>query len=317
MSKKTWIFLGIIIVLAAAIAGNKYVSFSHVPSLKPWEGEADEIIVTNRGASPVNIHKKQGLWVVGDRELPADAMVVTTIENKMKDLTFSELVTAKKFYERFDLTDSRAIRVTVKEKGKVLRDILVGKKSSVGDLSYVKLSDKNEVYLAGGNLASECDRTADTLRDKKLLSLTPDTIESVTINAHGEKFTLVREADKKSDKKDLMKDAPAPTGKWIVEGRTEEANRDKISEYLSEFGSVIAQNFPDEKTVAGKTRSSAGELTIKAKGKTIVFTIYGKNDADKGNTYLCKSTELPYYANVTSWKIERLMLKSADLFKKK
>ncbi|HNX59851.1 MAG TPA: DUF4340 domain-containing protein, partial [Spirochaetota bacterium] len=269
------------------------------------------------GASPVNIHKKQGLWVVGNGELPADAMVETTIENKMKDLTFSELVTAKKFYERFDLTDDRAIRVTVKGNGKVLRDIIVGKKSSVGDLSYVKLSDRNEVYLAGGNLASECDRTMDTVRDKKLFSLTPDSIESVTVNAHGEKFTLVREAEKKSEKKDPMKDAPAPKGKWIVEGRAGEVNSDKITEYLSEFGSVLAQNFPDEKTVAGRTRSSVGDLTIKAKGKTITFTIYGKNDTDKGNTYLCKSTELPYYANVTSWKVERLMIKSADLFKKK
>ena len=295
---------------------NKYVSFSHVPSIKPWAGEADEIIVTNRGASPVNIHKKQGLWVVGDGELPADSAVVTTIENRMKDLAFSELVTAKKFYDRFDLTDGRAIRVTVKGQGRVLRDILVGKKSSVGDLSYVKLPDRNEVYLAGGNLASEFDRTIDTLRDKKLLSLTSDSIGAVTVNAHGEKFTLVRRAEKKAGTKDPMKDAPSSL-KWEVEGRTGEVNNDKIAEYLSEFGSVLAQSFPDEKTVAGKARSPIGDLTIKTKGKTTVFTIYGKNDTDKGNTYLCKSTELPYYAKVPSWKIERLMIKSADLFRKK
>jgi hypothetical protein len=316
MSRKTWIFLGVIIALTSAIAFHKYVNFSNVPSVEPWDGEADEIVIVNRGAAPLSIHKIKGEWVVGDKNIPADTAAVSTIESKMKELAFSELVTRKKFYERFDLSDSRAIRITVKREGSVLRDVLIGKKSSVGDLSYVKLPDQPEVYIAGGNLAAECDRNTGSIRSKTLLALTVDAIESVTVRAGGETYTLSREQGKAQEKKDPMQDKPTQPGKWIVAGRAGEANQNKVNEFLSEFASVAAQDFPEESEAKTKSGSPIGELTVNAKGKKIVFTVYGKNDRDKGNTYLCKSTELPYFANVAKWKVERLLKKSGDLFKK-
>ncbi|HEY1405894.1 MAG TPA: DUF4340 domain-containing protein [Spirochaetota bacterium] len=316
MSKKTKLSFGIIALLLLVILGQKYINFSHVPSVKAWKGDADEIVITNKGASPVSIHKKDGAWVVGDKNFAADINAVSGIEKKMKELSFSELVTKKAFYERFDLTADSAIRVTVKSGGKVLRDILVGKGSGAGDLCYVKFTDKPEVYLAGGNLIAECNKNIDSLRDRSLIALTIDTIDSVTVNAKGERYTLTREAVKTPEKKDDKSSAQAPGGKWVVTGRTGDVNQNKVTEYLNEFAGITAQSFPNEEDAKKRASSFAGEITLKAKGKTIVFTVYGKNEEDKGNTFLCRSSENPYFANVAKWKIDRLLNGSGDLFKK-
>ena len=137
MTRKTKISLGVLAGLLLLVFVQRNVNFSRVPSFKPWKGSADEILIKNRTNPEIKIFKKGGKWVLNNEAIPANTAMVSSLEKKMNDFTLSELVTKKEFYDRFDLTDDKAISVTVKGGGKALREVLIGKKSQAGDQSYV------------------------------------------------------------------------------------------------------------------------------------------------------------------------------------
>jgi hypothetical protein len=323
MTRKTKISLGVLVGLLLVVIVQRNVNFSRVPSFKPCKGSADEILIKNKAGSEVKIFKKNGKWVLNKEAIPANQTLVTGLEKKMNDFALSEFVSNKEFYERFDLTDNKAILVTVKGEGKVLREVLIGKKSQAGDQSYVKFPGKTEVYLAGNNLADEFNKNLDSLRDKTVVGCTIDSIDSVSVKG---KFTLVREtpgpeSPKKDEKnqKDIKAPATLPTpGKWVLEEKPGELDQNKVTGFLNEFVNLQAFAFPDESSVKGII--SAGvlcEITIKSLGKNITLSIYGKEKNARDARYLCFSSENPYIALIDSFKAEKFIKSSLSDFIKK
>jgi len=317
MSKNTKIILGVIAVLALIIIIQRNVKFSSVPSLKKWDVSADEIIIKNKAAAEFKVIKKDGKWFVGEQSFPADNEIASSLEKKMNDLSFSEMVTSKEFYERFDLTADTAIRVIVKRNGKVIRDILLGKKSA-GEQSYVKFPDKPEVYLAPGNLTGDFDKTVDALRDRVLLSAAQDAIESFSIKG---KFTVEKKAEKPVEQKDV-KASPAPAApavvKWIIKESGKEADASKLADMLGELVTMRAISYPEENTIKGAIASGIQcEIIVKAKGKETTLTIYGKEKNDKAAKYVCRSTDNSFYALVDPWKAEQFIRAKSDEIVKK
>lgn len=321
MSKKTKITLGIIAALVLILVLKQTVKFSSVPGTKPWTESADEIVLKNKSAAEIKIIKKDGKWVIGDKGFISDEQAVSALEKRMKEFKLTEKVTAKEFYERFDLTDESSIHVTVKAQGKVLRDVLVGKKST-GEQTFVKFPDKKEVYLAGGNLNSEFDKTTDALRSKVLVSCPQEMIESVAVKG---KFTIEKKAEKPADPKASPAPSAAPQGaavKWVVKDKGTEADQNKVNELLGDITSARAASFPDEAAVkdiiAGGVKA---EIVVKGNGKEVTLTIYGQEKTggkiEKNAKYLCKSSETSYLAYIDSWKAEKFIKASLDAQAKK
>ena len=310
MNKKTLIILGVIAALGAAIVLQRTVHFSSVPSVKPWSGVADEIVI-KKGSSPeIRLSKKEGVWSVGAENYPAEASIVESMIKKLDEFTLIDLVTKKEFYERFDLSDDRASRVTVKGGGKVLRDILIGKKSGTGDSSYVKFPDKKEVYLAGGNLSFELGKDVEGFRARTILKCPIESMESITVKNGAQTFTVVRTAgavnaaSEKEKPKDPKTPAPAAPDTWTLAGSSAEINQAKVRDFAGEFGNVPAQSFVPAADVAKKAGTPTYEITIKSGGKDIVFKIFGKEGTDG---YICYSSENPWHAVVSKFKADNLM----------
>ena len=308
MNKKTLISLGIIAILAFAVVLQRTVHFSSVPDVETWKGNADEIVI-KKGASPVvRIWKKDGVWVIGDAAYPADAATADILEARMNELSFSDLVTEKGYYDRFDLSEDRAVHVTVKGEGKILRELLIGKKSSAGEQSYVRFPGAKEVYLAGGNLSFEFGRDADSFRDRNLMSVTVDAIRSVTVNYKGSVFTLKKKASDKAEKgADPTVNAP-----WIAEGFAAELDQNRVVDFLREFASVSAESFPAEGTAAGAVQSV---ITVTTDGKVVTLTVYGKSGKGTTGGYYCRSSSNPSLAIVSAWKGEKLLKGLSDMKK--
>jgi hypothetical protein len=321
VSRKTKITLGIIAALVLILVLQKNLKFSSVPGMKPWKDQADEIVLKNKSAAEIRIVKKDGKWVIGDKAFISDEQTVSGLEKKMNEFTLTEKVTSKEFYERFDLTPEAAVRVTVKAKGKVLRDVLIGKRST-GEQSFVKFPDKPEVYLAGGNLNSEFNKTEDSLRSKVLISCPQEMIESVAVKG---KFAIEKKTEQPADPKaaPAASSAPqTPAVKWVVKDKGTEADQAKVNELLGDITSARAASFPDESSVkyiiAGGVKA---EVSVKGNGKDITLTIYGKekpaNKDDKNAKYLCKSSETSYYAFIDPWKAEKFINASLETKAKK
>ena len=318
MNKKTLIMLGVIAALVAAIVLQRTVKFSSVPSIEQWEGAADEVVIKKGTAPEVKLMKKDGRWIVGEKNYPAEEAVVSGLVKKLDELKLIDLVTKKEFYERFDLSDDRAARVTVKGNGKVLRDILVGKKGGAGDTAYVKFPDKKEVYLANGSLSFELGKDVEGFRTKILLKSPIDSMESVAVKYKGQNYTLVRTvetlpppADK--DKAKEPKKPAETSDKWTVADSKAEVDQTKVRSFAGEFGNIMANSFVADADLTAKSSGSPMcEITIKSGGKDLVFKIV---KAEGKDAYICFSSENPWYAVVNKNKAESLMKTLKDLQK--
>lgn len=323
MSRKTLILLGVMAGLVLAIVLAKTVRFSHVPKLDSIDGWVDEIVIKNKTNAEVKLYKKNDKWVIGPEAYPAEELGVLPLIQKIREVKFSEFVTSTTFFERFDLTDDTAIRVKASVKGKLVRDILIGKKGGSGDQSFVRLPDKKEVYLAGDALFDAYNKSVDTLRNKNLITNTVDQIDQVTIAYKGQSFTLKRQkADPnttaaKSD--DTTKTDPAEPAKdiWVVDGKTPvDLDQQRVTDLLGEFASVTATDFPDEKSIKPLISKQLGEVSVKGKNGETVMKIYDKESKENGGAYVCFSSVNPYYAHVESYKAEKFLISIKDLVKK-
>lgn len=318
MNKKTLIILGVIAALVAAIVLQKTVKFSSVPSVDQWDGAADEVVIRKGTAPEVKLSKKDGRWIVGEKSYPAEESVVSSLVKKLDELKLIDLVTEKGFYERFDLSDDRAAHVTVKGNGKVLRDILVGKKGGAGDTAYVKFPDKKEVYLANGALSFELGKDVEGFRTKTLLKCPIESMESVSVKLKGQNYTLVRtvEAVPPAADKDKTKEPKKPaetSDKWSVAGSKDEPDQMKVRNFAGEFGNIMANSFVADADLAAKTSGSPMcEITIKSGGKDLVFKVV---KAEGKDSYICFSSENPWFAVVNKTKAESVMKTLKDLQK--
>ena len=317
MNKKTLVILGIIAALAAAIIIQRTVHFSSVPSVSAWEGTADEVVIRKGTAPEIRIAKKEGAWFVGAQNYPAEESIVSTLVKKLDEFKLSDLVTKKEFYERFDLSDDRAVRVTVKGNGKVLRDILVGKKSGAGDNTYVKFPDKKEVYLAGGSLSFELGKDVEGFRSHTLLKCPIETMESIAVKYKGQNYTLVRTVETVPASTEKAKDAKKPetvsADKWSLAGSTAALDQDKVKNFAGEFGNIMAQSFVPDADVKKKSGTPQCEITIKSGGRDLLIKVFGPEGKDGKDGYALLSGENPWLAIVNKTKSESIMKALKDL----
>jgi hypothetical protein len=69
MSRKKIISLGIIVFLGLLIILPEISFNGSLPELKPWEGDADEIIVKSSDYN-IRLYKEGGSWLISDKGYP-------------------------------------------------------------------------------------------------------------------------------------------------------------------------------------------------------------------------------------------------------
>ncbi len=317
-NKKFLISLGIIALCALVLVINSYRS-SSVPSLKAWTGAADEILVTREGKT-VSLVLKEGKWLMGEKAFPADPEAMTQIENKLKNLKLSELITSTPHYERYDLAGERAVTVQAKSGGKTLREVTLGKKSSTMRHTYVRLGEAPEVYLASGSF-DELTKPADDLRDKTIMKVSKGAIESFEVVNKGIRTRVVKQVEEQKEES-AAKDPAAPEGpaqektkkveKWtFADNPAARVDEGKLGQVLAAIDPLKAMAFI-EQDVRGLAPQCT--LSVRAFGKDMRLDIYRKLDDGR---YLCGSSESPYAFALDSWKVENTIMKPAEDMKQK
>lgn len=311
MNKNKLLSLAIIALLLIIIVVQKNIDIfsSGLPTFEKWNESIDEIVI-KKSDSEIKLYKKNNKWVINDKAFIADKSTVEILEEKMKNLELVDLISKKKFYKRFDLSKDKAIAVTVKKANKKLREILIGKETSTGQQVYIKLSDKPEVYLARGGLRNEFDKTVDSLRDKNIISLNSDAVETLAVNYKGKKYTLKKESVIKkevaSDKKDKKENKKETT--WKVENnKAVKLNQQNVKSLLSAFAVINADAFVENEKVSKRSLYS---VAIKVLEKNITFDVIKKT---KDDNYICRSSENPYIFTISKYKAESLMKTLKDL----
>ncbi len=314
MNKKLIISLGIIAVLIIyLIFSRSDRSQKNLPELEKWEKGAAEILIDKKSAEKLRIYKKEGGWVIGDEAYPADKTKTDKMEKDMNDLGITDFISDGPHYERYDLVPEKAIRVTIKGEGGVLRDVLLGKKSSTNRNTYVKFPEKKEIYLASGSLADQFDKAVADLRDKEIYNVDKDSIDSLELVYKGRKlsFAKVQEEVKPETPKEGAQPArqPEKVDRWICnEYKSAVLNKNKVDSLVNSFSNIRADAYPDMK----KEALTVSICTIKARaaGRDVVLNIH-KPDSDKKN-YFCTSSESPYVFTFREYNANRFFKEFKD-----
>jgi len=303
--KNLIITLGVIALLLFLYYASSYRGGNpDIPELEEWSGSADEITIS-RNSGKIRLYRKEGMWRINREGFPADAGIVEKMEKKLLELQITDLSSRRPHYERFGLTPENTIAVVVKKDGAVVRNILIGNKSSKTSHTFIRVGDRPEIFKASGVLRSQFGKSVEGYRDKNILNITPENIVSVEIRYRNTALTFAREsAAPKKEGAPSGGNGNAPGGGKIVclEHPDIELHTVKMANLMKSFNPLQAQSFPD--VSADSIGKSLCTVTVKTKKKPVALNFY------KGATrysYFCTSSESPYIFNVASYTAEKYM----------
>ena len=335
MNRKLLVSLFIIMLLSSILIVKRYWKSSDVPELPAWSDSADEIMIRKKDGL-LSFTQKEGRWLMKEG-YRADSVAVGKMLKAMKELQLIDLISSKGQYSAYDLDAEKAVRVTVKKSGAVLRDVLIGKKSSTGRQTYLKLGDRPEVFLASGAIIGDFNKPAGDYRDKVIFKIARSGIEYFTIAGRGGRFTLEQKAPeakpaddaKKAVKKDDAKKAAEDKKdeeipgeeenesqkgvKWVSRDKAgAELDQAKVNMLASSFNPLRASAFPDVKKEG--FRNPLCTVTIRAYKRDIVLSVFEQSKENKD--YFCTSSESDHVFTLSKETVDRYLKGMQEYIKK-
>ncbi len=274
-----------------------------MPSLEGWYEPADEIIVTGKDVS-LNMTKKEGKWRINEQSYAGDAELIEALERKARDFKLLDLVSDKGYYDKYDLTEDRAIMVFIKGKGKILRKIIIGKAGSTKNHSYIRVDDFKEIYLASGIMNSDFNLSVSDLRDKNIFDIKKEDVKYFRISYGKENFDFQLFQNKKeTDGKDENQKSPE---KWMCRGYKDlELSDSAVNSILALFSPLKAAEFP-ENADAKKTGKIVCIVTIPYGDKKFELEIYSNKENDMHYAW---TNEGDFLFTLGTWQTEKLFIK--------
>jgi len=170
------------------------------------------------------------------------------INNLLMDLTGLKAeriaATGKEKWKEFEVTDSLALRATVKGKNKILADLMVGRFSWQPSnnpydrqgimTTYVRIADEKEVYAVNGFLRMSLSPDVNRFRDKTLVKSVPGQLKKLTFQYPADSsFILEKQGNT-----------------WIIQGQP--ADSAKTSLYLASLEDLSGADISDDASVEGQ-----------------------------------------------------------------
>ncbi len=293
--RKLYLTLGVIaLLLAVYLVASHRGADPDIPELAAWSGHVDEIVI-GRPAGPVRIYRQDDRWLIGNEAYPADDAVVDRMEKSLKDLTITQLTTRAPHYEQFGLTPDRAIEVKARKGGRVVRSLLIGKKSDKTTHTFVRLGDRPEIFKAAGYFDADFGRTVDALRDHRVVDIKAEDVVSVTIRQKGKALTFAKERQAPQGG-----DAKAAPEAWVCrEHRDIALHEVKMQNLLKSFNPLKSRGF--SAVDAKKLASPLCTVVIAEKSHATELNFYrGEGE----HTVLAVSSASPYVFEVAKYIVE-------------
>ncbi len=204
--KKEYILLAAVIIGLAAYLIFQKTDRSHYQLPVPPEIPKDEVskIEIKTADRTVEIRKKNGGWVIGANEYPADADSIKEMLETIAALKLTALISESKNYVRYDLNEAKNISVKAWDGNTLKRSFDIGKTAPTYQHTFVKLGDDPNVYHARGYFRTKFDKSVDDLRDRQVLSFEKVEIKEVEIVSDKEKYVMSLKpvSEDKTDEKD-------------------------------------------------------------------------------------------------------------------
>lgn len=186
------------------------------------EADLQSITLKKKDAPAVTLERRNGKWAMtAPAAYPTDQEAVNTVTSALSPVTADDVVEAKAAdLSKYGLT-APALTVTAKtSKGKTT-EIQFGDEIPVGSLVYAQLGTDPKVYAVSTSVKSSFDKTANDLRDKRLIAFDTNSLTRVAV---------------KSAKSDLEFGKSNGTDWQIVKPQPYRADSFQVEELLRKLG---------------------------------------------------------------------------------
>lgn len=270
-----------------------------------FKEEPDELIIEKADGN-FTLTKQGDSWVIGDKKYPANEGTVDSMVSSVEEIRALDKmgkVNNEVISARYDLTETKSIKVTVNAAGKTVRKITIGKESSTGTQCYATVDDGDDIYLIADNLLNTFNKSVDDIRSKTVYQVNKEVISSVaTTDKDGNTWTL----SCSGSAEDLT---------WSISGAEVDVDSGAADTWFKSLASLTTTKWYDE----GDRLAGEKDNTIKiiAGNKTVtldLFRIPAAGEAEK-DSYYAKCSESPYYFEVPSYTVQKYQKTPADIAK--
>lgn len=143
--------------------------------------DTDDIILTLKDSVPANSEEPDGEqveeWTINGGDIAGNDKI-TTIKSVMNSIKVLGTVSSSNDSDRYELDSAHANTVIAKADGKVLRTLVIGKKSTTGSQTYAQIDGSSDIVVISGAPGSNFP-----LSEENLLPPPPTEDEDTTASA--------------------------------------------------------------------------------------------------------------------------------------
>src|ERR1700685_1936741 len=197
-------------VVLAGLTGTLYWSNHHKPAeateasadvapkiLAVKEADISRFGLKKNGVEQVAAERNSaGQWhITSPTSLPADQSAVSSLLGTFSSLNSERLIEEKSGNLASYGLDAPELEFDLSEKDNKTQKLLLGDDTPTGNGIYAKLNGDPRVFIVPSYDKTSIDKTANDLRDKRLLTLDPDKIIQVDLVAKKQEIELGRNKD--------------------------------------------------------------------------------------------------------------------------
>jgi len=198
MKKEYLILIALILILGAYLLFHKENKNNYVlPKIEKIDVSKITGLVITKTQSPIELTKKEGTWVITDKEYLADSSSIEKMLDTLKTFKLSDLVSQKEDLNRYELDDDNLILVKAMNGQKIIFEFTMGKTAPSFNHTFVKLTSDKNIYQANGSFRPDFDKTLEDFRDKKVMEFKEESIKQIFIEKDGISKTIISKEEKK------------------------------------------------------------------------------------------------------------------------
>jgi hypothetical protein len=170
-------------------------SAGEIPTIELDETAITALEITRPEDGRVVLSKIGESWrVVEPVEAAADQNNIDSALKRLADLQISRIVATKPdHYSRLQVDEESAVQVTVKAGDETLSKLMVGKYGN--GMTMLRIDDRSEVFGASGSLRYAFDRELKAWRDRKVVNVKPEDVQSIRFESPNGTFVFEREGE--------------------------------------------------------------------------------------------------------------------------
>ena len=194
---------------AATAATSTTTKIVEVP-----QDQVQSLTLEKTGSTPVELKKTSGKWsITAPKAFSADQDAVSSVLSPLAAFTSDKLIEEKGAYlKEFGLAQPSLTVTVTKQDGKTLK-LLFGDDTPTSSGTYVELSGDPRVFVVARYNKSPFEKTADDLRDKRLLTVDSEKLSRVELTAKKETIEFGRNKDQWQ----ILKPKPLRADQFAVE----------------------------------------------------------------------------------------------------